>query len=217
MYDEKFDGYFRNVRKELLDLIPKENRNGTMLEIGAGDGSTLLYAKKHGYAGKIYGVELCRFDNSNQESKEFEEFIIGDAEKIEFPFEEMFFDVILCGDVLEHMIDPYSMVNTLRGLLKHNGVIIASIPNIRQYRVILKILLEGDFRYEEFGILDRTHLRFFCKKNIIDLFESADMHIDKAISNCNLIGNTTKKINYFTFNIFDEFMASQYYIIARKK
>ena len=46
MYDEKEQNYFKNVRTELLELIPDENKNGTMLEIGAGGGNTLLYAKK---------------------------------------------------------------------------------------------------------------------------------------------------------------------------
>ncbi|UCN01130.1 class I SAM-dependent methyltransferase [Sulfurimonas sp. SWIR-19] len=217
MYEEKAEGYFRNVRKELLDLIPNQNRMGTMLEVGAGEGNTLFYAKENGYANKIYGVELCELKNSFQKSKEFEEFIIGDIEQTKLPFEKNFFDVILCGDVLEHLINPNNLVGKLNLLLKDNGVLIVSLPNIRQIQILKQIFLEGDFRYTEAGILDKTHLRFFCKKNMLELFQSNNMNVKKIISNSNLIGNTTKKINKLTFNLFDEFLAAQYYLVVGKQ
>lgn len=216
MYDEKVEGYFQNARVELLNLIPEENKMGEMLEIGAGGGNTLLYAKQNGYAKKVYGIELCELKNSFQKSEEFENFIIGNVEQINLPFENNFFDVILCGDVLEHLINPSEMIGKLQNLLKDNGVLIVSLPNIRQIYILKQIFIEGDFRYTDAGILDKTHLRFFCKKNMIELFENHNMSIKKIISNSNLIGNTTKMINRATFNLFDEFLAAQYYLVVGK-
>jgi SAM-dependent methyltransferase len=170
MYNEKKDHYFKNVRKELLDLIPPENRMGNMLEIGAGGGNTLVYAKKNNYAKYITGIELCKVDNSFQDSDEFDAFLIGDIETMVLPFENNQFDVILLGDVLEHLVDPYAVIRKIKPLLSPKGVIIASLPNIRQVSVLKDIVLNGDFKYRDAGIMDRTHLRFFCKKNIIEMF-----------------------------------------------
>ncbi|RUM45772.1 MAG: hypothetical protein DSY46_01920 [Hydrogenimonas sp.] len=104
MYDQKDSSYFHNVRKELLDLIPETNRGGRVLEIGAGSGSTLRYAKEHHYAKEIFGIELCALESQDMDA--FDGFVIGDIESMEsLPFEKGSFDVILCADVLEHLID----------------------------------------------------------------------------------------------------------------
>jgi len=216
MYQDKKNIYFQNIRKELLELIPKEKQNGIVLEIGAGSGDTLLYAKHNGYAQKIYGIELCELENSHQKSNEFEQFIIGNIEDINIPFKNEMFDVILCGDVLEHLVDPYSIIKKISLLLKSDGSTIVSLPNIRQIQIMKQIFFDGDFKYTDAGILDKTHLRFFCKKNMIELFEQNNMKVQTIISNSNLIGATTKKINKFTFNLFDEFLAAQYYLVASK-
>lgn len=217
MYENKTDGYFKNIRKELLDLIPQKNKYGSMLEIGAGSGATLIYAKKKSYAQSIFGVELCTVANSFQQSKEFENFIIGNIENIELPFNQEQFDVILCADVLEHLVNPYDVIKKMHPYLKNNGVFITSLPNIRQMQMLKQIYINGDFKYTDAGILDKTHLRFFCKKNMIELFENNGYVIDRIVSNSNLIGKTTKMLNRVTFNVFDQFLAAQYYLVASKK
>ena len=216
MYETKANNYFKNIRKELLNLIPQQNRNGSILEIGAGSGATMIYAKQNGYAKKIYGIELCKVDDSFQENSEFESFLIGNIENMNLGYDEKSFDVILCGDVLEHLINPYEIVKKIKFFLKDDGVLIASLPNIRQIQMMIQIYLKGDFRYEEAGILDKTHLRFFCKKNMIELFENKGLQVEQIVSNSNLIGKTTKLLNKLTFNIFDEFLAAQYYLVVRK-
>lgn len=221
MYDNKQKNYFINVRKDLLDLIPNENKNGTMLEIGAGEGNTLLYAKENNYAKKIYGIELFEIKNSNQNNDQFEEFLIANIETTKLHFDELMFDVILLGDVLEHLVDPYTTLNDLKKFLKPNGVIVASIPNIREWNTMKTIFLKGDFRYDDSGILDKTHLRFFTKKNIIELFEKNNYEIKKIISN-----NNGSKIKYlkrlrlfklFLQIFFKELLTIQYLVVATKK
>ena len=216
--------YFTNVRKELLDLIPTDLREGNVLEIGAGTGNTLVFAKENGYAKNIYGVELCEIENSNQKNELFSEFIIGNIEEMELPFQEKTFDVILCADVLEHLIDPYTLVESLKKYLKDDGCIIASLPNIRQWKTLKRVLVYGDFRYEDSGIMDRTHLRFFTKKNMIELFEKHGYQVDKIISNqlCftkkyNILRLPFKLIGCLYKKLFNEFYALQYHLIAYKK
>jgi len=216
MYEEKQQSYFESVRLELLELIPKKNRRGNMLEIGAGSGSTLMYAKQNGYAKNIYGIELNEIKDSHQNSKEFESFIIGNIENMALPFDQNQFDVILCGDVLEHLVDPYSVLRKLKKYLKKDGTFIASIPNIRYFSILKQLILHGDFKYTERGILDRTHLRFFCKKNMIELFEGNGYSVCRIISNISLIGNKSKKFNKITFGKFEEFLTPQYYLVVNK-
>lgn len=213
--------YKLSPRKELLDLIPFNLRNSDILEIGAGAGDTLLYAKEHGYAKNIYGVELCSIPNSAQHSDLFSSFIIGNIETLNLPFENEMFDVIICGDVLEHLVDPYTTLENLKKYLKPNGVIIASIPNIREWKTMKKIFFQGDFHYQDSGILDRTHLRFFTKKNIIELFENQGFNILKIISsNKGLATRYLKRLRLFKLFLqlfFEEFVTIRYYVVATKE
>jgi len=212
--------YQQEPRKELLELIPIKNRNGNMLEIGAGAGDTLLYAKENNYAQNIYGVELCKIENSNQTSEIFSNFIIGNIEDLKLPFEKESFNIIICGDVLEHLINPYTVLNKLKEYLTDDGVIIASIPNIREFKTMKKIFFQGDFKYEESGILDKTHLRFFTKKNIIELFKNQGFNIiDIISSNKGMAMRYLKRLRIFKLFLqifFEEFVTVRYFIIAEK-
>jgi 2-polyprenyl-3-methyl-5-hydroxy-6-metoxy-1,4-benzoquinol methylase len=86
------------------------------------------------------------------------------------------FDVIVCADVLEHLLDPSVALLTLGDHLGRNGRLVCSIPNIGFYTVRLKLLL-GKFEYADGGILDRTHLRFFTHKTSRALLEGANFRI----------------------------------------
>ena len=221
MYDLKEKIYFEGVRKDLLDLIPHENRNGNVLEIGAGGGNTLLYAKENRYANNIYAIELFNIKESNQRSESFSGFILGNIEEMDFPFADVKFDAIILGDVLEHLIDPYTLVNKLKKYLTDDGAIISSIPNIREYRTMKKIFFKGDFKYTDSGILDKTHLRFFTKKNMIELFENNGYVVENIVSNDTRSALTfLKKFKFrkLFFKLFmEELLATQYFITAKKR
>ena len=87
-------------------------------------------------------------------------------------YPEDFFDYVITADVLEHLVDPWRVVANIRPHLKDGGKVIASIPNIMHVSV-MRDLLNGRFRYQEAGILDRTHLRFFTLNEIDSLFAGA--------------------------------------------
>src|ERR1051325_5489453 len=82
------------------------------------------------------------------------------------------FDCIFCNDVLEHLADPYSALRYCRRLLTPEGVLIASIPNIRYFPVLFQLLVKKNWQYEDHGVMDRTHLRFFTKNSILATFRS---------------------------------------------
>jgi len=78
---------------------------------------------------------------------------------------------------------------------------------------MITIFLKGDFRYEKEGILDKTHLRFFCKKNMIELFQNAGFIIEKITYKLSKKRNLLHKLS---FGLFEEFLVVQYLILARK-
>lgn len=106
--------------------------------------------------------------------------IQGNIEAMELPIEPGSIDLLLCLDVLEHLVDPWETLRRLAALLRPNGVLVASIPNVRYYRVLLPLMLGGRWDYQDSGILDRTHLRFFTRATAIELVESAGFSIEQV-------------------------------------
>jgi 2-polyprenyl-3-methyl-5-hydroxy-6-metoxy-1,4-benzoquinol methylase len=86
------------------------------------------------------------------------------------PWDEPF-DVVVAGDILEHLPDPEVTIDRLRPLVARDGVLLASLPNVANVSVRLA-LLAGRFEYADRGILDRTHLRFFTRRSARRLFET---------------------------------------------
>jgi O-antigen biosynthesis protein len=82
------------------------------------------------------------------------------------------FDVAVFGDVLEHLRNPWQILRDTKEILAEDGYVVASIPNIAHGAIRLA-LLQGQFEYTEFGILDNTHLRFFTRKTVQDLLENS--------------------------------------------
>jgi SAM-dependent methyltransferase len=105
--------------------------------------------------------------------------VCGDIETMELSWDDASFDVVICGDVLEHLADPWRALRRLSALLAPDGVVIASIPNIQNYRVI-RGLLRGRWDYRERGLLDFGHLRFFTWRSIVQLFDQAGLEIIEA-------------------------------------
>ena len=92
------------------------------------------------------------------------------------PFKNKKCDFVLCLDVLEHLKDPYSLLRKIRTYLHKDSTIIANIPNILHYSVLKQMIVEGEFKYTETGLLDNTHIRFFTPSSIYELFKSCDYY-----------------------------------------
>lgn len=89
------------------------------------------------------------------------------------------FEVIVAGDVLEHLYDPWTTLGSLQPLLAENGYVVISLPHAG-HNAVLACLLAGDFEYQPWGLLDKTHIRFFGIKNIQKLFNDAGFKIVEA-------------------------------------
>ena len=219
MYLDKNTNYFNNARLDLISLIPNK-QNNKVLEIGAGGCDTLLELKRTKIASEVVGVELMQLPGTNQNHPEIDKLIIGNIEQINLDVPENYFDVILCGDVLEHLIEPWDVLAKLHKFLKPDGVIIISVPNIREIETLYKIVVKADFRYSERGILDKTHLRFFCKKNILMLLKDALFKLVSIYSSFQIfdigVFSWRRFINKLSLGLLRDFITRQYVVIAKK-
>jgi hypothetical protein len=85
-------------------------------------------------------------------------------------------DCLVFGDVLEHLVDPWAVLFDLAQLVREGGQILACIPNVQHYSIIVN-LMRGKWDYQDEGLLDRTHLRFFTLTSIRELFGRAGLQI----------------------------------------
>jgi 2-polyprenyl-3-methyl-5-hydroxy-6-metoxy-1,4-benzoquinol methylase len=142
----------------------------------------------------VVGVEIDR-DAAALAEQHAERVIVGDAEKIDYAAELAGeeFDVVLFADVLEHLKEPADVLRRVRPFVAENGVVVASIPNIAHASVRLA-LLAGEFRYREWGLLDDTHLRFFTRASIQDLFEETGYVVTHWLRQRFDVGETEIKV-----------------------
>jgi len=120
---------------------------------------------------------------------------------------------------MEHLTDPWKVVDYLTKLLRKGGVFIVSVPNIRFFTAFYKVYLKGDFAYRQDGLFDKTHLRFFCKKNIHDLFTTPYLQVQSMTPIEKVRGDAQwwkRLLNFISFNGLEEFLALQYIVVAKK-
>lgn len=165
--------YYRLPRQEVAALVPASAKR--VLDVGCGAGA-LGHHLKQRQPCWVSGIEVVP-GVAEQARGVLDEVLVGDVESlVERPPRERF-DCIVCADVLEHLREPGRVLRALReGWLAPDGVVVASIPNVRHWSVIRQ-LLEGRWDYADAGLLDRTHLRFFTRTTLYFLFAEAGFHI----------------------------------------
>lgn len=206
--------YHALVRHDVIPLMPKVG--GTLLDVGGGVGATAAYVKEQGFVGRAGVVDLVA-DHSTNIKLDFRK--AGDLEEPEFldsvVAEQGPFSIILCLDILEHLVDPWSVVSRLHSGLAPGGFIVASIPNIRNYKAILPLVFRNKWTLEDAGILDRTHLRFFVRSTAIELMTSSGLKIEEIIP-APSGGRKVKIFRKMTLGMLDSFTDSQYLIRVKK-
>ncbi|MCD6452487.1 MAG: glycosyltransferase [Acidobacteria bacterium] len=166
--------YFEYERPEIEELVPRGALR--ILDIGCGYGKLGEQLKKRG-ALEVVGVELNP-EAGEKARRVIDRVVIGDAEEELKNLPNRYFDAIIFSDSLEHMRHPERLLREAAKKIKRTGRLILSIPNVRHWSVI-KRLLEGNWDYEESGILDRDHLRFFTKKSITNLLSETGFKIEE--------------------------------------
>lgn len=200
--------YYSTKRSDLFDLIPKDATK--ILDVGCGSGR-----QWEGFKAEVSGIELNK-EAATEAKKYLKTVISDDVEKVDLPFGDKYFDCIVFADVLEHLYDPWGMILRLKKYLKPDASILISIPNIRHYSIIRSLILKGEFSYQDSGILDVDHVRFFTLKEIKHMLKATGFEIvdiKKKISG----SKGYKILNKTLFNSLSHFLTEQYYILANQK
>ncbi len=212
-YLSKSNGYFNNVRREVLPLIPKNVDR--IFEVGCGSGNTLSFLKESGVCNWVGGIEL--FEGAAKLATNNIDLVIeGSIDDTELPFSINSIDVILCLDVLEHLVDPWNVIKRMHVLLKPGGVLICSIPNVQHYSASIPLFFLGKWNYSDHGILDKTHLRFFTRKSAVELVTSSGLFVDSVSSTGLEKWSKAGVANMLSLHIFRRLFEFQYLIRAIK-
>ena len=178
MYSGKSDGYFAGARTDVTDLLP--GKMESVLELGCGTGATMRWLRATYDIRYAHGIELMPAV-AEQARTTFDQVDCGSVETMELP--EGPFDLILALDVLEHLVDPWTVLRRLRERMRPGGCIVISLPNISHVSVTWPLLTRADWTYGNSGILDRTHLRFFTETSAVELVTGAGCSVDKIAWN----------------------------------
>jgi len=147
-------------RSDLASLVPKRVRN--VLDVGCamgGYGKTLKNLRPEVI---ITGIELNPL-MAEQASPHYNELIVRPLEEIHL---DKKFDLVNCGDVMEHLQDPWAMLKRLHALLYPDGYLVLSVPNIGHWTIVRR-LMKGEFEYVPLGLLCIGHLRWFTESSLL--------------------------------------------------
>lgn len=161
----------------IFDILPNDTKK--ILEIGTGSGAMANAYKQINSDVNYVGVEI---DPEYQAlSERYCETVY--LENFESPSDALLHEVddadfIIFSDVLEHMYNPWKVLKNLSERIPEHCRILASIPNIQHWSIQMR-LLNGDFEYADSGLLDRTHVRFFTRKTMVQLFTNNGFSINQ--------------------------------------
>jgi 2-polyprenyl-3-methyl-5-hydroxy-6-metoxy-1,4-benzoquinol methylase len=212
IYAAKPPGYFANARDgEVVPLLSRPAERA--LELGCGEGATLARLKQQGLVRWAAGIEI-EPAAAERARAHLDRVISGNVESLDDATIPTDLDLILCLDVLEHLVDPWRVVHRLASRLRSGGAIVACIPNLRHVGTLLPLLLNGRFDYAESGTLDRGHLRFFTRASMTDLFQSAGLAIDRIDAP---VAGKSALLDTLTLGLARDLCAYRYFVRAVKK
>lgn len=204
--------YFQQARLEVLPFLPQ--RVERMLDVGCGEGAFSAHCKQL-FSCESWGIER-HAPSVARATPRLDRVLVGDAVEQAAALPDRHFDLVVCNDVLEHLVEPEALLVHLARALRGEGVLVCSIPNIRYYKALKTILINGDFPREEYGIFDRTHLRFFTHKSIRAMFDGLGYRLER-IEGINASRGRAgfALLRALTFGAFDDCRFSQFVCVAR--
>lgn len=212
-YDNKPNTYFSATRFEMIPFVPENTK--TLLDVGCSNG---IFAEsiKNKYGAEVWGIEITE-SAIEEAKKKLDKILVGYLDENLNKLEDKHFDVISFNDVLEHMEDPYDALFKVKNKLSENGVIVASIPNVRYLKNLLKLVLKKEWKYVDDGILDRTHLRFFTKKTIEQMFDDLGFEIVDIKGINSIRGWKACIIKVLSLGFFEDTLHQQFAVVVKIK
>jgi len=226
--DAPFDpSYHTNPRIEILSFLTEQP--GTVLDIGCGGGATGKLVKDKFPNTRVLGIEINR-QAAERARASLDRVICASVDDVDATRDlagETVSTVLLL-DVLEHLYDPWRALVRIRGWLAPGARVVASVPNIRNLATLSRIAA-GDFEYEPNGVLDITHVRFFTRSTLHDLFQQTGFEVrrldpltqpalvDQVVVDRRpgRIDTRSVSIRYRSFEELEDLYALQYVVDAR--
>jgi 2-polyprenyl-3-methyl-5-hydroxy-6-metoxy-1,4-benzoquinol methylase len=198
----------------MLKYVPEASR--TVLDVGCGEG-LFGHALQQQVAGReVWGIEIDPIAAGEAEGQ-IDKVLVGDVETVLSGLPEGHFDCVVFNDVLEHLVDPESVLRKITRYMTPNGIVVCSIPNVRYFPVLFRLILRKEWRYVDNGVLDRTHLRFFTIKSIQQMFEELRYDV-LTIDGINRLNTWRPKMaSLLSLGLFSDCRNKQYACVARPR
>lgn len=164
---------------DLLSLIPIAAKK--LIEIGCSSGALAREYKKLAPNADYFGVEIDP-DYADLAKRYCDNVAVFNIENADLIFwkSNVDRDCWVFGDTLEHLQNPWLVLKRINEILPSNGSVVACIPNAQHWSLQAKLSI-GDFRYEDSGLMDRKHLRWFTRQTIVELFDQAGFVIEEGL------------------------------------
>jgi 2-polyprenyl-3-methyl-5-hydroxy-6-metoxy-1,4-benzoquinol methylase len=160
----------------LFRIAKKLENNSTVLDVGAGNGLFADVINELGIKINLHGIEPNQV-GAEKASAKYKSFYQGYlSDYISSHGLKNKYDVIILADVIEHVPNSINLLQEAKRILNDNGVIYLSVPNVA-FASLRASLLAGSWDYQDWGLLERTHLRFFTKKTLVSVAKSIEMEI----------------------------------------
>jgi len=177
------DVYPDDPRADVAPYVPSGFRNA--LEVGCGRGGFGRTLRAAAPAARLVGVEAVpEAAEYTRRAGVFDEVLEGYFPDVLHDRDDERFDLVVYNDVLEHIVDPWEVLRRTREFIAPGGRVLASIPNV-QFLPVVVDLLRARWEYAESGVLDRTHVRFFTRGSMVDMFEQTGYRVDVCVGNGN--------------------------------
>lgn len=167
-----------NFNPDILRIMSKGMKR--VVEVGSSSGALAQAYRTENPACEYIGIEIDP-EYAKISAKVCTEVICGNIESLgDDVFMKLFpSDCWVFGDALEHLYDPWALLRRIRKNIPKTSQIIACIPNAQHWS-LQAMLNRGQFRYQDMGLLDRTHIRWFTRTSIIEMFESTGYRITEG-------------------------------------
>jgi len=206
--------YYKSTRQDLLPLVPPAAQR--VLDVGCGTGRLGEALKKRANR-EVVGIELNE-EAARAAGAVLDRVICAPVESVVDEELDPPYDCIIFGDILEHLVAPWAILRRFTDFLSPQGRIVASVPNVAHWSVITG-LIRGRREYQERGLLDRAHLRFFTRRSLVDLFAQADLVIERWERNYRL-RETDRRwprlARWLGRGLLRDLLTYQFLVVARK-
>jgi 2-polyprenyl-3-methyl-5-hydroxy-6-metoxy-1,4-benzoquinol methylase len=204
--EAKRGGYYGNTRADLVAELPRPL--GRVLDVGCGEGAVGRLLLTEG-ATSVTGIEVNEHA-ATRARESLSDVRVGAVEQV-LPMLPGGWDTVCCYDVLEHLVDPSAVLAELLSGAAPGARLHISVPNARHISLLSDLVVRGTFGYTDWGHRDSTHLRWFTRRDIVAVAESAGWKVRRT-SHPAL--HRSRLFDAITGGRSTEFLVGQWYVLA---